>query len=44
MKPFSNDLRRRIIEAIQGNEESQPEIAGRFSVSLSFLVAQSKLT
>jgi len=37
MKPISNDLRRRIIEAIQENEESQPEIAERFSVSLSTL-------
>src|SRR5215210_1575161 len=37
MKPISNDLRRRIIEAIQENEESQPEIAERFSVSLSFV-------
>ncbi len=35
MKPISNDLRRRIIEAIQENEESQPEIAERFSVALS---------
>ena len=35
MKPISNDLRRRIIEAIQANEESQPEIAERFSVALS---------
>ncbi len=35
MKPLSNDLRRRIIEAIQENEESQPEIAERFSVALS---------
>ncbi len=35
MKPLSNDLRRRIIEAVQENEESQPEIAERFSVSLS---------
>jgi transposase len=35
MKPISNDLRRRIIEAIQENKESQPEIAERFSVSLS---------
>lgn len=35
MKPISNDLRRRIIEAIQENEESQPEIADRFSVALS---------
>jgi transposase len=37
MKPISNDLRRRIIETIQENEESQPEIAVRFSVSLSFV-------
>jgi transposase len=35
MRPISNDLRRRIIEAIQENEESQPEIAERFSLSLS---------
>ncbi len=35
MKPISNDLRRRIIEVIQENEESQPEIAERFSVALS---------
>lgn len=37
MKPISNDLRRRIIEAIQENEESQPEIAERFAVALSTL-------
>lgn len=37
MKPISNDLRLRIIEAIQANEQSQPEIAGRFPVSLSFV-------
>ncbi len=37
MKPISNDLRRRIIEAIQENEESQPEIAERFAISLSTL-------
>lgn len=37
MKPISNDLRRRIIQAIQANEESQPEIAERFSVALSTL-------
>jgi transposase len=35
MEPLSNDLRRRIIEAIQQNEETQPEIAERFSVGLS---------
>ncbi len=37
MKAYSGDLRRRIIEAIQDNEETQPEIAGRFSVGLSFV-------
>ena len=37
MRPISNDLRLRIIEAIQENEETQPEIAIRFSVSLSFV-------
>jgi len=37
MKPYSNDLRHRIIEAIQKNEESQEEIANRFTVSLSFV-------
>jgi len=35
MRPLSNDLRRRIIETIQKNEETQPEIAERFSVALS---------
>ena len=35
MKPISTDLRRRIIETIQENEQSQPEIAERFSVALS---------
>lgn len=37
MKPISNDLRRRIIDAIQENKQSQPEIAERFAVSLSTL-------
>lgn len=37
MKPYSNDLRRRIIDAIQENEQSQSEIATRFSVSLKFV-------
>jgi transposase len=35
MKPISDDLRLRIIQTIQENEETQPEIAERFSVSLS---------
>lgn len=37
MRPYSNDLRRRIIEVIQENEQSQREIAERFSVSVSFV-------
>lgn len=37
MRPISNDLRRRIVEAIQENEDSQPEIAERFAVGLSTL-------
>jgi putative transposase len=37
MRPISNDLRRRIVEAIQENEDSQPEIAARFAVALSTL-------
>jgi transposase len=37
MKPISNDLRRRIIDRIQGNKELQPDIAEQFSVPLSFL-------
>lgn len=37
MKPYSNDLRRRVIESIQENELSQAEIAEQFSVSLPFV-------
>lgn len=37
MQPYSNDLRRRVIEAIQANEETQEEIGIRFSVSQSFV-------
>ncbi len=37
MKAYSNDLRRRIIERIQENEESQVAIAEHFSVSVSFV-------
>lgn len=37
MKPFSNDLRLRIIETIQANELPQAEIAEQFSVSKSFV-------
>jgi transposase len=37
MQPYSNDLRRRVIEAIEANEETQEEIGIRFSVSTSFV-------
>lgn len=37
MKPISDDLRRRIIEAIQENEDTQAEIAMRFAVSRPFV-------
>jgi transposase len=37
MRAYSNDIRRRIIERIQENEESQVEIAEHFSVSISFV-------
>ena len=37
MRAYSDDLRRRIIDLIQDNELSQPEIAEHFSVSLSFV-------
>lgn len=37
MRAYSNDLRRRVIERIQENEESQAEIAEQFSVSPSFV-------
>jgi|AntDryMetagUQ255_1029468.scaffolds.fasta_scaffold07822_2 transposase len=35
MRPISDDLRRRIIETIQENEETQSEVAERYSVALS---------
>jgi transposase len=37
MKPYSQDLRERIIDAIETKEETQNEVAQRFSVSLSFV-------
>ena len=37
MRPYSKDLRRLIVEVIQENEESQTEIAERFTVSISFV-------
>ena len=37
MKPYSDDLRLRIIETIQANQLSQAAIAVRFSVGKSFV-------
>ena len=37
MKPYSYDLRRRIIEALEADEDTQTEIADRFDVSVSFV-------
>ena len=37
MKAYSQDLRERIIRALEAGQETQPEIAARFSVSLSFV-------
>lgn len=37
MKAYSDDLRRRIIDRLQENQASQPEIAAHFTVSLSFV-------
>ena len=37
MKPYSDDLRLRVIETIQANQISQTEIAEQFSVSQSFV-------
>ena len=37
MKPYSQDLRERIIQELEAQAESQPEIAERFAVSLSFV-------
>ncbi len=37
MRPYSDDLRLRIIETIQENERTQPEIARQFAVSLPFV-------
>ena len=35
MRAYSQDLRERIIAALEANEQSQPEIAERFGVSVS---------
>jgi transposase len=37
MKPYSNDLREKIIEALETGELTQPEVAENFGVSLSFV-------
>lgn len=37
MKPYSQDLRERIVREVAAQAESQPEIAERFAVSLSFV-------
>ena len=37
MKPYSQDLRDRIMQALQAGNASQPAIAARFCVSLSFV-------
>lgn len=37
MKPYSPDLRRRIVEALETGDDTQSEIAERFRVSLSFV-------
>jgi transposase len=37
MKPYSQDLRERLIAALEADQDSQPEIAENFGVSLSFV-------
>ena len=37
MKPYSEDLRGRVIAALQEKTQTQPAIAARFAVSLSFV-------
>jgi transposase len=36
MKPYSQDLRERIVRELEAQTETQPEIAERFAVSVSF--------
>ena len=38
MKPYSLDLREKIVRALEAQDETQEEIAERFSVSPSFVV------
>jgi len=42
MKPYSNDLRQKVIEVYRQGKSSLREIAGRFLVSLSFVMALVK--
>jgi transposase len=35
MKPYSNDLRERVLAALEAGQESQAELAERFALSLS---------
>ena len=37
MKPYSQDLREKIIQALEAQEETQSDVADRFAVSLSFV-------
>jgi transposase len=37
MKPYSQDLRERIVRELEAQDDSQVEIAARFAVSLSFV-------
>ena len=37
MKPYSPDLRRRIVQALETGEDTQSQIAEHFQVSLSFV-------
>lgn len=37
MRPYSQDLRQRIVEVLEADEQTQPEISERFGVSLSFI-------
>src|SRR5438105_13168272 len=38
MKPYSQDLREKIVRALEAQDETQEEVASRFSVSTSFVV------
>ncbi|MCA1616927.1 MAG: helix-turn-helix domain-containing protein [Acidobacteria bacterium] len=38
MKPYSQDLREKIVRALEAQDETQEEIAARFAVSPSFVV------